>query len=379
MLRKNYLMAPGPTPVPIDILLEGAKDTIHHRTPQYLAIQKKAAEGTQYLFQTTQPVFMLSSSGTGAMEAAVANIAGNGDKVLSVNAGKFGERWGDLCRVYGTDLTEIKLEWGTYVRPEQIKEFLDNNPDTKAVFTTLSETSTGTVHPIKEIADIVKNTNAVLVVDCISGILAEPIKMDEWGVDVIVTGVQKGFMMPPGIALLSFSEKAMALAKECKNPRYYFDIRKYAKGHPDSPFTPAINLVYQLTKAVEMLQAETIEGLWERHRILGDATREAVKAMGLEIFAEKPGNVLTSIKVPENVDGKKIISFLRDQWGVTFAGGQDHLKGKIIRIAHLGYMSKFDVIVGISALEMGLKKFGYDIEMGVGVKAAEEVFNKEGV
>jgi aspartate aminotransferase-like enzyme len=379
MIRKNYLMAPGPTPVPTDILLEGAKDTIHHRTPQYLEIQKKAIDGCQYLFQTKQPVYILSSSGSGAMEAAVANLINPGDKAISVNSGKFGERWGDLCRAFEADLDEIKLEWGSMVKPEQIKEALEKNPDTKAVFTTLSETSTGTVHPIKEIAEIVKDYEAILVVDAISGLLAQPLKMDEWGIDVVVTGVQKGFMMPPGIGLISASEKAMKVINENKNNKYYFDLKAYAKKYPDSPWTPPINLVYQLAKSVELLQEETIEGLWERHELMAKATRKAMEAMGLELFAENPGNVLTSIKVPEVVDGKKIVSFLRDNWGVTFAGGQEHLKGKIIRIAHLGYMSQFDVIIGISALEMGLKKFGYDLELGSGVKAAEEVFIKAGV
>ncbi|MDN5343099.1 alanine--glyoxylate aminotransferase family protein [Oceanotoga sp. DSM 15011] len=379
MVRKNYLMAPGPTPVPVDILLEGAKDTIHHRTPQYLEIQKRALDGCKYLFQTENPVFILSSSGSGAMETAVANLINPGDKAISVNSGKFGERWGDICRAFKADLNEIVLEWGDFVTPEKIREELEKNPDTKAVFTTLSETSTGTVHPIEEIAKVVKEFDAVLVVDSISGLLAQPLKMDEWGIDVVVTGVQKGFMMPPGIGLISFSPKALEIAKNCTNNRYYFDINYYSKKFPDSPWTPPINLVYQLAKSVEMLKEETIEGLWERHELMAIATRAAMKAMNLEIFAKNPGNVLTSIKVPENVDGKKIVSFLRDSWGVTFAGGQDTLKGKIIRVAHLGYMSQFDVIVGISALEMALTKFGYDVELGSGVKAAEKVFLEAGV
>lgn len=379
MIRKNYLMAPGPTPVPMDILLEGAKDTIHHRTPQYLEIQKKASEGTKYLFCTERPVFSLAASGTGAMEAAVSNIVEAGDKVITINSGKFGQRWGQICKAYGANLIEIEIEWGKAVKPEQIKELLEQNSDVKAVFATLSETSTGGIHPIKEIADVVRNTKSLLAVDAISGILAEPLKVDEWGIDIALTGVQKGFMMPPGVALITASEKAMEVINSCKTPRFYYDLRKYAKNYPDSPFTPPINLIYQLTKAVEMLKEETIEGIWERHRIMADATRAAVKGMGLELFAEAPGNILTSIMVPEGVDGKKIVSFLRDDWGVTFAGGQDHLKGKIIRVAHLGYMSKFDIITAISALEMALKKFGYNIELGSGVKAAEEVFDKEGV
>ncbi|PNR94828.1 alanine--glyoxylate aminotransferase family protein [Petrotoga sp. 9PWA.NaAc.5.4] len=379
MLKKNYLMTPGPTPVPVDILLEGAKDTIHHRTPQYLDIQNKALENLKYLFQTKNLVYTLVSSGTGAMEAAVANLVSKGDKVIAVNGGKFGERWCELCEAYDANLVEIDIEWGKYVRAEQIKDALEKNPDTKVVFTTLSETSTGVVNPIKEIAQIVKNTQAVLVVDAISGLLAEPLKMDEWNVDVVVCGVQKGFMMPPGLAMISLSEKAMKLVEKSNNPRYYFDLRAYKKNYPDSPYTPAVNLMYQLLKSTDMLKEEGIENVWDRHRIMAEATRAGVQALGLELFAENPGNVLTAIKIPQGVDGGKLIKFLRDDWGVVFTGGQSQLKGKIIRIAHLGYMSKFDIITAISALEMSLEKFGFKVELGKGVKAAEEVFVKEGV
>ncbi|SHE93963.1 L-aspartate aminotransferase apoenzyme [Marinitoga hydrogenitolerans DSM 16785] len=379
MIRKNYLLAPGPTPVPIDLLLEGAKDTIHHRTPQYLEIQKIALDGAKYIFRTENPVFILSSSGTGAMEAAVANTLTPGDKAIVVVAGKFGERWMEICKAYGIEPIVVDLEWGDYVKPETIKELLEKNPDTKAVFTTLSETSTGTVHPVKEIAEVVKDTNAIIVVDAISGMLAQPLEMDNWNLDIVVTGVQKGFMMPPGIALISVSEKAWKVIEENKNHHYYFDLKAYKKKYPDSPYTPPVNLVYQLAKSVQMIEDESIENVWERHKIMADATRAAVQAMGLELFAKRPGNVLTSIKVPDGVDGGKILKYLRDEEGVTFAGGQAHLKGKIIRIAHLGYMSKYDVIVGISALEMALKKFGFNVDLGSGVKAAQEVFMKEGV
>lgn len=379
MVRKNYLMAPGPTPVPVDVLLEGAQDTIHHRTPQYVKIQTEALEGCKSLFQTKNNVMLLSSSGSGAMEAAVANLINPGDKAIAVNGGKFGERFTKLVKAFGGELLEIKLDWGKYVRPEQIKELLEANPDTKAVFVQLSETSTGAVHPIKEIAEVVKNYDAALVVDAISGILAEPLKMDEWGVDVALTGVQKGFMMPPGIALIAVSKKAEEIIMNNKNSKFYFDLKQYIKKYPDSPWTPPVNLVYQLRKAVEMLNEEGIENIWDRHALLADATRAGVKALGLEFFAEKPGNVLTSVWVPEGIDGGKLVKELRDNWGVTFAGGQDDVKGKIMRIAHLGYMSQFDVIVGLSAIEMSLKKAGHDIELGSAVKAAEEVFMKAGL
>jgi len=313
------------------------------------------------------------------MEAAVANLLSPGDKAIAVNAGKFGERWCDLCKAYGAELIELDVEWGKYVRSEEIKKALEENPDTKAVFTTLCETSTGVVNPIKEIAEIVNKTDAVLVVDAISGLLAEPLKMDEWNVDVVVCGVQKGFMMPPGLAMIALSDKAMKIVEKSENARYYFDIRSYKKNYPDSPFTPPVNLIYQLVKSTNMLKEEGIENVWERHRIMSEATRAGVKALNLELFAEKPSNAVTAIKVPAGVDAGKLIKFLRDDWGIVFTGGQSQLKGKIIRIAHLGYMSKFDIIIAISALEMSLNKFGFKVELGKGVKAAEEVFVNEGV
>jgi len=379
MLKKNYLMTPGPTPVPTDILLEGAKDTIHHRTPQYLEIQNEALENLKYLFQTNNPVYTIASSGTGAMEAAVANLLSRGDKAIAVNGGKFGERWCELCEAYGAELVELDVEWGKYVRAEEIKEVLDKNPDTKAIFTTLCETSTGVVNPIKEIADVVKDTDALLVVDAISGLLAEPLKMDEWNIDVVVCGVQKGFMMPPGLAMIALNDKAMKVVEKSENARYYFDMRSYKKNYPDSPFTPPVNLIYQLVKSTAMLKEEGIENIWERHRIMGQATRAGIKALNLELFAEKPSNAITAIKVPAGVNAEKLIKFLRDDWGVVFTGGQSQLKGKIIRIAHLGYMSKFDIITAISALEMSLNKFGFKVELGKGVIASEEIFVNERV
>ncbi|HCZ07512.1 MAG: serine---pyruvate transaminase [Thermotogota bacterium] len=379
MVRKTYLLTPGPAPVPQEILLAGAQETIHHRTPQYLAIQEKALEGLKYLFQTEKRVFTLLSSGTGAMEAAVANLLSPGEKAIVVVGGKFGERWKEICENYGVVVHEIPIEWGDAVEPWQIEKALEESPDAKAIFTTLSETSTGAVTDLKAIAEITRNRDVLLVTDGISGLLAQPLKMDEWGIDVVISGSQKSWMMPPGIAFIALSDRAMEAVKNSRNHRYYFDLRAYDKSYPDSPYTPGINLMYQLAKSVEMLKEEGVENIWERHRILGDATRAAVKALGLELFAKKPGNVLTAVKVPEGVDGKKLVSFMRDNWGVTVAGGQGHLKGKIIRIAHLGWVSPFDTITAISALEMALDKFGYKVELGAGVRAAEEVFRREDI
>jgi len=379
VIKKNYLLAPGPTPVPSKVLLKGAEETIHHRTPQFIEVAKRALEGLKYVFQTENQVFVLASSGTGAMEAAVTNLLSPGDKAIVVVAGKFGERWRDICKAYGVSVVEVTIEWGDYIKPEQLGEIIEKNKDAKAVFTTHSETSTGTVIDLKAIADVVKNSDVVLVTDAVSSLLAQELRMDDWGVDVVVSGSQKGVMLPPGLGFITLSEKAWKLVENSKSPKYYFDLKAYRKKYPDFPYTPAVNLIYQLDEAINIVKEEGIENIWNRHRILADAVRAGIKALGLELLSKRPGNVCTAVKVPEEIDGGNFTKLLRDKYGVTIAGGQEHLKGKIFRIAHLGYMSKFDMIVALSAVEMGLNELGYRVPLGKGVMAAEEIFLKEGV
>jgi len=374
MIKKLRIMTPGPTPVPVDVLLEGARETLYHRNPEFLKMLETASNDLKSVFRTNDHVFILASSGTGSMEAAVANTVNPGDKVIAVVGGKFGERWADLCKAYNANMIELDIEWGDYLRPEQIKKLLDQNPDVKVVFTTLSETSTGVVNDIKSIAEIVRKTNALLVVDAVSGILAEPLETDMWGVDMVVAGSQKAFMMPPGLAFVAVSgEKAWKRIEEVKSPRYYFDLRAYKKSYTDTPYTGAVNLVYQLNKGLEMIKSEGIENVWARHAIFGNAVRKGVKALGLELFAKKPGNVVTAVKVPEGVDGSKFLKFCREEYGMVFSEGQSQLKGKIFRVSNLGYVDKLDIISAISTIEMAMNKFGKKVPMGVGVKAAEEV------
>jgi aspartate aminotransferase-like enzyme len=374
MIKKLRIMTPGPTPVPVDVLLEGARETLYHRNPEFLKMLETASNDLKSVFRTNDHVFILASSGTGSMEAAVANTVNPGDKVIAVVGGKFGERWADLCKAYNANMIELDIEWGDYLRPEQIKKLLDQNPDVKVVFTTLSETSTGVVNDIKSIAEIVRKTNALLVVDAVSGILAEPLETDMWGVDMVVAGSQKAFMMPPGLAFVAVSgEKAWKRIEEVKSPRYYFDLRAYKKSYTDTPYTGAVNLVYQLNKGLEMIKSEGIENVWARHAIFGNAVRKGVKALGLELFAKKPGNVVTAVKVPEGVDGSKFLKFCREEYGMVFSEGQSQLKGKIFRVSNLGYVDKLDIISAIATIEMAMNKFGKKVPMGVGVKAAEEV------
>ena len=377
MIRKNYLMAPGPTPVPIDILLEGAKDTIHHRTPQFDRIFAEAVKGTKEVFRTENELFILASSGTGAMEMALTNIVNPGEKVIVCTVGKFGERWQEIAKAVGAEVALVSGEYGDFYTPEMVEKALKENPDAVAVFTTLSETSTGTVMDIEGISKVVKAAGKLIAVDGISGLVAEPCETDKWGLDIVVTGSQKGFMLPPGLAFISVSKAAIEKAKNTKTTSFYFNLKKYLKD--PLPWTPAVNLIYQQRLAVEMLLKEGMENVWARHAVMGKATREAIKAMGLELFSKRPGNVLTSVKVPEGVPGGKIVSIMRDEYGVTIAGGQGTMKGNIFRIAHLGYMSDYDVVIALTALEKVLRKLGRHVEYGIGARVAMEIFEKEGV
>jgi len=379
VIKKNYIMAPGPTPVPSNILLAGAKETIHHRTPQFVSLMQETLDGAKYLFQTQNRVYTFVSSGTGAMEAAVTNLLNPGEKAIVVTAGKFGERWKEICLAYNINVVEIALEWGSAVTPEHIEKAMKEHPDARVVLTTHSETSTGTVIDLESIAKLVKDSGRILVTDAISSLLAEPLKMDEWGVDVVVSGSQKGVMLPPGLGFLVMDEKAWQLVEKSSSSGYYFNLKRYAKGYPDNPWTPAVNMIYMLKESVKMIKEEGIENIWNRHRILAEATRSAVKALNLELLSERPGNVTTAVKVPEGIDGKKLTKIMRDKYGVTIAGGQSHLKGKIFRIAHLGYMTMFDTITALSALEFTLNELGYKVDFGTSIKAAMEVFKKEGV
>ena len=378
-MRKNILLTPGPTPLPPQVMESMARPIIHHRTPQFQAMLKEAAEGLKYVFQTSNDVFILTSSGTGAMEAAVINLLSAGDTALVVQGGKFGERWTEICKAYGIIAEVIDVEWGKAVNPLDIEKKLKANPKIKAVFTTQCETSTGVLNDIAGIGKVVKNTDAVLVVDAISSLGAVDLKTDEWACDIVVSGSQKGLMLPPGLGFISISPKAAKLIESSKSPRYYFDLRKSKKAFDktDTPFTPAITLVIALIEALKLIRQDGLEVVFARHRKLADATRAAVKGLGLELFAPEAGSdVVTSVKLPATIDGEKLVKTMRDTYGVTIAGGQDVLKGKVFRFAHMGFIEEFDIITGISCLEKVLTQMGYKFQLGAGVRAAEEIFLK---
>ncbi len=373
---KNYLIAPGPTPVPARVALAMAQPMIHHRTPQFSAIFAEAKALLKELYGTEQDVLMLASSGTGAMESSMTNLFSAGERVLTVNGGKFGERWGKIAARFGVENLEIPVEWGQAVSVDRVRQCLDENPDIRGVFLQASETSTSVLHPVEEIAKITRERDVLLIVDGITAVGVIDMPMDRWGIDVLITGSQKALMLPPGLAVIGLSERAWARTKTATLPRFYFDLAKErdSLAKDTTAWTPAISLVIGLREALTMMQEEGWQAVYARHDRLARATRAAATALGLDLVAPTaPSPGLTGMYVPESVPGGKLVAYLRDKMGVTFAGGQDQLKGKIVRIAHMGHMGAFDTITAIAAFEMALRHFGHDLTLGTGVAAAQEV------
>jgi aspartate aminotransferase-like enzyme len=378
-MQKKYLLAPGPTPVPPEALLAMAMPIIHHRAPDFLPVLDSAKKGLQWLYQTKNDVLILCSTGTGGMDGAVSNFLSPGDDVLVINGGKFGERWTKICQAYGMKVEEILVEWGHAAKPEAVEAALKKNPKIKAVFVQANETSTGVYHDVKSIAAVVKKTDALFVVDAISALVAHDIRTDEWGIDVMIGGSQKGVMLPPGLAFVSVSEKAWKMADTAKTPKFYFNFKKERENlaKNQTNFTSAVTLIIGLNACIKMLQDEGLENVLKRHDKLARATRAGALALGLKLFPkESPSNALTAIEAPAGVDGQAIYKNLREKYGITGAGGQDKLKGKIFRIAHLGYADTFDAITAIAGIEMVLKGLGHPVKLGTGVGAAQEILMK---
>ncbi len=378
-MQKKYLLAPGPTPVPPEALLAMAMPIIHHRAPDFLPVLDSAKKGLQWLYQTKNDVLILCSTGTGGMDGSVSNFLSPGDDVLVINGGKFGERWTKICQAYGMKVEEILVEWGYAAKPEAVEAALKKNPKIKAVFVQANETSTGVYHDVKSIAAVVKKTDALFVVDAISALVAHDIRTDEWGIDVMIGGSQKGIMLPPGLAFVSVSDKAWKMADTAKTPKFYFNFKKERENlaKNQTNFTSAVTLIIGLNACIKMLQDEGLENVLKRHDKLARATRAGATALGLKLFPkESPSNALTAIEAPAGVDGQAIYKDLRVKYGITGAGGQDKLKGKIFRIAHLGYADTFDVITAVAGIEMVLKGLGHPVKLGTGVGAAQEILMK---
>ena len=383
---KQYLMTAGPTPLPPAVSQVMAEPMTYHRAPAFIEVYARVLKRLRDVFQTANEVQVFTSSGTGALESAVANLVRPGEPALVASCGKFGERWFELCEAYGAETIHWETEWGRKVDPAGLEERLAANPGVGLVFTTFSETSTGVVNDIRELTEVAHRHGALIAVDAVSGLAAVPLPQDDWGVDVVVAGSQKALMAPPGLAFTSANEAALERAAQSPGRRYYFDWARTVSGQrkdpPDSPFTPAVGLVRALDVALGMIEAEGLEQVYERHALLGRATREAAKALELELLGGVPddnANVVTAIALPEAIDGGKVPKLMRDRYGITIAGGQGKLTGRIARIAHCGYFGAFDIIVTMSALEMTLRELGHEAEPGAGVAAAQRVFSDAGV
>ena len=376
-MKKRYLLAPGPTPVAEEVSLRMAEPMVHHRTPQFSAIFAEAAEDAKYLFQTKQDVLILASTGTGGMEGCITNLFSPGDKVLVINGGKFGERWGKISETYGLNVVWHKVEWGHAADPKDIEAILNQDKEIKGVLVQASETSTTAAQPIEVLSKLTRDRNDILlVVDAITGLGVFNLPMDEWGIDALVTSSQKALQLPPGLALVGLSEKAWMFADKSTCPHFYFDFKKERKNlaNKTSAYTPAVSLVIGLREVLKNIREEGLDSVFKRHNRLARATRSAVEAMGLKRVApDSPADSATGFFVPDGVDGAKLVKSMRDDFGVTLAGGQDHWKGKIVRVAHLGYVDSFDIIIAISVVEMALTKFGAKVELGKGVAAAQKI------
>ena len=376
---KKRLFTPGPTPIPETVMLKMAEPIIHHRNPEFQEILTRVNENLKYIFQTKNPVLTLTCSGTGGMEAIFINLFSPKDKIIIFNGGKFGERWVKLPRVYQIETIEIKCKWGTAPTESEVLNALKNNPDAKGVCFVHSETSTGTATDIKNLSKIVKeNSDAMVIVDGITAIGAHEFKFDDWKIDACVTGSQKGLMIPPGLAFVALSDRAISEIQKSTTPKFYFDLKKALKSHAenDTPFTPAISLVIGVDEALKMIRTEGIENVWARHEKLAGGLRSGLEALGLKLFSDSPSFAVTPVWVPENIEWKKFNKTLKGKYGITVAGGQDEFKDKIFRVSHLGFYDELDMISVMGAIELSLKECGYEIEIGKGVSATLKYFTK---
>jgi serine---pyruvate transaminase len=386
IFAKQYLMTAGPTPLPPRVSQVMAEPIRYHRAPAFVEVYARVLDRLREVFRTRNQVLCFAASGTGAMESAVSNLVVPGEPAVVASCGKFGERWAELCEAFGADTTHVPFDWGEKVDPARLDDVISGlETPPRAVFVTHSESSTGVVNDIHSINGVVKGHGSVLCVDAISGLGAVDLPQDAWGVDVVVSGSQKALMCPPGLAFASVSEQALALAAERPGRRYYYDWERTAKGQaedpPNSAFTPAVTLFMALDVALGMiLEEEGLDPVLARHALLAQAARAGIEALGLERFGpdDPDANVLTAARMPDDIDGAAVPKLMRDRYGVTIAGGQGQLKGKIARIAHVGYFGGFDIVVALTALEMALRDLGFEAEPGAGAGAAQRVFAESG-
>ena len=375
-MKKIRLLTPGPTPVPERLSLRMARPIVHHRSPEFEAVFARVREGLAWLYQTKQDVLVFAASGTGAMEASLVNFLRKGDTAVVVDGGKFGERWGKLAKAYGVNAVTLKCEWGHPVEPVAVEKALRENPQAKGVYVQANESSTGVYHPIRELAQVIARTGAILVVDAISALGAMTLPMDDWGIDVLLSAGHKALGLPPGIAFLAASEKAWKLNESADLPRFYFDVKRERESQRknQTAWTPAIALVEGLDESLAMFREEGLENVFARHERMARAARAGMQALGLTLYSRSPSPAMTTVLAPDAVDSEKLVKHLFKQYGIKLVGGQDAAKGKIFRIAHLGYFDDFDILVVIGAIERGLRDLGAKVQLGAGLAAAQQSF-----
>jgi len=379
-VSKRYLFTPGPTPVPPEVLAVLAEPVVHHRSPDFRPVYERCLTRLRDVFRTSGDVLLFTSSGTGAFESAAANLISPGEPHLVVSAGNFGERWAALTKAYGAEVDHLRYAWGETPEADDVRSRLAERP-AKAVWVVQSETSTGVVADIQAIAAAAQEAGALVVVDAVSSLGAVPCETDDWKLDVVVSGSQKALMTPPGIGVVSVSDAAYASTGSA--PRFVLDWERTreAQRKLDAAFTPAVSLIAALDVALGLLLEEGLDAAFERHIRLGRAARAGAKAMGLELFSpdEDRSAVVTAVRAPDGIDAGDVVKALRDRFGMTIAGGQGELQGKIFRLGHIGWFDVFDITTMLAAVELALADLGADIERGVAVTAALEAYEHQGV
>jgi aspartate aminotransferase-like enzyme len=375
-MPKYRLFTPGPVAVPERVREAMARTLIHHRAPAFLPVLKEVRANLKRVFQTERDVLLLASSGTGAMEAAVANLFSPGDRVVVVRGGKFGERWAEICDAFGVEAVCVDVEWGCAVGPSEVAAAFESAPDARALLVQASETSTGAYHPIRELADLVhESPERLMVVDGISGVGVHDLPMDAWGLDVVVSGSQKSWMLPPGLAFIALSDAAERAVNESTGRRYYLDLRKElaSQRKNSTTWTPPVSMIVGLREALAMLLEEGLPNVFARHEAMALMVRGACEALGLELFApDSPAFSCTSVRVPDGLDGKALIKRMRDVYGMTVADGQGRASGRMFRVGHMGDLDGFDMLSVVAGIEMALADLGYPVKLGEGTRAATE-------
>ena len=380
-MPKYRLLTPGPVAVPERVRLAMAHALLHHRAPEFLPVLAEVRDGLRRVFQTERDVLLLTCSGTGAMEAAVANLFSPGDRVVVVRGGKFGERWAEICAAFGVEAECVDVEWGRAVEPAEVRAALGRVPNARGLLVTASETSTGVWHPVRELAALLREQrpDCLIVVDGISAVGVHDMPMDAWGLDAVVSGSQKSWLLPPGLAFVALSDRARDAVHASTSPRYYFDLRKEMAIQPElqTAYTVAVSLVAGLREALNMIFEEGLLAVFGRHAALAHATRAAAQALGLELYSpDSPSHACTAVRVPDGVDGAALVRQLRDRYNVVLAGGQDRATGRIFRIGHMGDVDASDTIAAIAALEMALLDLGYPVKLGEGTRTATELLRE---